>query len=450
MTCKFERPQEPKQADYHTSDLIKKQDQDADYYPVENPTSPFTQLLNSLQSGLSFSLAHNLRDASMAYFLTSYIYATPFQGYVPLLCLDDPDLEDACSITISATALAAYSRRVRSAEYLESARQKYAIALSEVNKLLSKPETAILDRTLASVLVLGLFEAIVFEGGKSPTSWTAHTFGSMQLLRLRGPQQFKSTVSRKMFAHASNNIKTSCIQRSVPVPDDFIAFDEQVLVLHDPNEPTVKLSPMIHQVASIKARSIASPDCNLVHEALSLDHEIVTLCKNCPSWMAYSVEPASDSAAWAYERICHRYPSARIAKLWNAIRLLRIFLAVFIRDVATGQLDCGLSRLNLPDSKVTREKYLSQLHQYAEDNMRIVTTEVLASIPSFMETDDFGRRFSPAGRSLAWPLGIIENTKICGTSAQKYAYKYLDMLAGDLNLPQAVHPSRFVDSREDW
>ncbi|KID96658.1 hypothetical protein MAJ_07402, partial [Metarhizium majus ARSEF 297] len=386
----------------------------------------------------------------MAYFLTSYITATPFQRYVPSFCLADADPEDACSITISATALAAYSRRVRSAEYLECARQKYAVALTRVNELLSDPEAAVLDRTLVSVLVLGLFEAIVFEAGKSPTSWTAHTVGAMQLLRLRGPQQFKCPLSRKMVAHASNNIKTSCIQRSIPVPDDFVALDKQLTLLHDPNDPSVKLAPMVQQIASIKARAMAGPDCNLVHEALELDRRIVAFSKECPVWMSYAVEPSSHAPDWAYGGVCHRYPSTYVAKLWNTVRLLRIFLVVLIRQVADGQLDPDLARLRLPDGEASLADYLSGLQEYARENIKTITTGVLASIPSFMEVDDFGRRFAPSGRSLAWPLSIIENTDMCGEAAREHAYENLEMLAGDLNMPQAVHPSRFPGIREDW
>ncbi|EFY89307.1 hypothetical protein MAC_04688 [Metarhizium acridum CQMa 102] len=419
-------------------------------HPVEHSTWPFGRLVSSLMGDPSYPLRQNLQEASMAYFLTSYITATPFQRYLPSLCLADADPEDACSVTVSATALAAYSRRVRSAEYLEYARQKYAVALTRVNELLSNPEAAVLDRTLVSVLVLGLFEAIVFEAGKSPTSWTAHTVGAMQLLRLRGPQQFKSALSRKMVSHASNNIKTSCIQRSIPVPDDFVALDKQLTLLHDPNDPSVKLAPMVRQIASIKARAMDGPDCNLVHEALELDRGIVAFSKECPAWMSYTVEPSPHSPDWAYAGVCHRYPSAHVAKLWNTVRLLRIFLAVLIRQLAAGQLDPDMSRLRLPDGESSLADYLSGLQRYARENMKAITTEVLASIPSFMEMDDFGRRFAPSGRSLAWPLSIIENTDMCGEAAREHAYKNLEMLAGDLNMPQAVHPSRFSGIREDW
>ncbi|KHO01053.1 Phospholipase C/P1 nuclease, core [Metarhizium album ARSEF 1941] len=416
------------------------------------PCSRSGQLINSLLGDVRYPLQQDLQHTSMAYFLACYIYATPFQRYVPSFCLDGADPEGACPMTISATALAAYSRHVRSAQYLGYARQKYAGALTRVNESLSSPATAVLDRTLVSVLVLGLFEAIVFEAGKSPTSWTAHTLGAWQLIRLRGPQQVKSSLSRKILAHAINNVKTSCIQRSIPVPADLVAFDRQLALFRDADDASVRLSPIVQQIASVKARAMADPDCNLVHEALVLDQELAAFSEDCPAWMSYTVGPGSDSDApgRVYEGVCHRYPSAYVAKLWNTIRLLRMLLVSLIGEIAAGQFDANLSRLRLPPVKPDLADYLRELEQYARGNMTTIATEVLASIPSFVEVDGFGRRFAPAGRSLAWPLSIIEGDSSCGEAAREHAYRNLEMLAGDLNMPQAVHPSRTSSMGEDW
>ncbi|KAK2612091.1 hypothetical protein QQS21_001820 [Conoideocrella luteorostrata] len=455
ITCKFEKKKQARPT-FHTRTTDSSKALTAFTAPegsTETLTSPSTQLLGSLQPEPTYPLRHNLQDVSIAYFVTSYIYATPYQGYVPAFRLHDLGTGDACSTAIHATALAALSRRVRSADHLKGSRQMYAMALSQVNDLLSKPESAILDRTLATVLVLGLFEAIVFEGDTAPTSWTAHTYGAMQLLRLRGPQQFKSPISRKMFFHASNNIKTSCIQRSVPVPDDLVALDGQIQKLHDSDEPSVKLSPLIQKVASIKVRAVADPDCNLVHEALKLDREIVAFAENPPEWMAYQVEPSSESPVWAYNRICHRYPDARVAKIWNAMRLVRFFLVIFIKDIASGEsgnLSMDLSNLRVPDRNKTSSDYIAELREYARMNMEMVTTEVLATIPTFMDTGEFGKRFAAPARSLAWPLGVIKASVISSEPARKFAIKYLDMLAGDLNIPQAVHQSRSQRPLAEW
>ncbi|KAG5984862.1 hypothetical protein E4U55_002789 [Claviceps digitariae] len=423
---------------------------------TQAPTAPYCR---SNESRVSFDtdimvpLRNNSHDLSMAYFFTSYIRATAFQAYVPEFFIDSTSTGDACSIAIEATALAAYARRVRSPSHLKDSREKYAKALHQANDLLSRPETAVLDRTLACVLVLGLFEAIVFEGGRSPTNWTAHTEGSMQLLLLRGPQQFKSSLSRKITSHASNNIKTSCVQRSIPVPNEFMTLDKQLRGMQDADEPSAMLSPMIHEIASIKARALADADCNLVHDALRLERQILLLAKRAPVWMTYEIGPDSESPCWAYKRVCHRYTDVGAAKVWNTIRLFRLFLAIFIKDIITPEdedADWKLSKLRIPDSSEGLSQYVSELRDYAAQTMDMITTDVLATIPTFMEEGQNGRRFVPAARNLAWPLSIIELSDLSPKAAQDFAYRQLDMLAGDLNMPEAVHPSRFENSFDDW
>ncbi|KAG5923534.1 hypothetical protein E4U53_003557 [Claviceps sorghi] len=423
--------------------------------------------IGSSDVGIMVPLGDSSHNLSMAYFLTSYITATPFQEYLPAFFLDSPTTGDACSAAIEATALAAYSRRVRSCSHAKESRKRYAEALVQANHLLSRPETAVLDRTLACVLVLGLFEAIVFEGGGPPASWTAHTNGSLQLLRLRGTKPFKSRLSRKLSFHASNNIKTSCIQRCVAVPDDFVALDRQLGSFSDADSPFVLFSPMIHEIASIKARALADADCNLVHEALRLDRQILLLAKTVPDWLIYEMRPDSESPRWAYKRVCHRYADVRAAKIWNSVRLLQFFLVTFIQEVvspspspppppppqeAGGGARWDLSKLRIPDPSKSVSQYVSELGDYARRGMDMIATDLLATLPTFTEAGEreHGRRFAPAARSLAWPLAIVECSDLSPRAARDFASEQLIALAGDLNMPEAIHPSRFEDSLDDW
>ncbi|KAG5920079.1 hypothetical protein E4U42_006320 [Claviceps africana] len=398
---------------------------------------------------------HNL---SMAYFFTSYITATTFQSYLPAIFLDSPPTGDACSAAVEATALAAYSRRVRSRSHLKESRKRYTEALAQANDLLSRPETAVLDRTLACVLVLGLFEAIVFEGGGPPASWTAHTNGSLQLLRLRGTRPFRSSLSRKLSLHASNNIKTSCIQRSVAVPDDFIVLDRKLRSFSQHDGPFVMFSPVMHEVASIKARALADADCNLIHDALRLDREILLLCKTVPDWLTYETRPDAESPRWAYKRVCHRYTGVHAAKIWNSVRLLQVFLVSFIQEVVSppppqeAGAKWDLSRLRIPDPSKSLARYVAELGDYARRSMDVIATDLLATLPTFMEGGDGGdgRRFAPVARSLAWPLAIVECSDLSPEAARDFAFRQLDVLAGDLNMPEALHPTRWEDSVDDW
>ncbi|PNY28461.1 Uncharacterized protein TCAP_01619 [Tolypocladium capitatum] len=386
-------------------------------------------------------------DIAMVYFMTSYIVSSPFEGYLPGLCAPGA-LVDALSSAVAAASLATLALRVRSARFMEVARRKYALALHQTNSSLAVPESAVLDKTLAAVLVLGLFEAVVFRGGQSPTSWTAHTFGAMELLQLRGPQQFKSDVARRLFAQASNNIRTSCIQRSVEVPAAFLAFSDEVGSSLDPKDLAVRLAPIIDRVASIKARSSTAPDPNLVHEALDLDRQIVSFAAGLEEEMLCTVRLQADKAPWAYRGTACQYPSLRVAKFWNAIHMLRMFLVSFISDGISGERD--LASLRTPDTAVCKGDFGARLNEYAMNSMAGIATQVLASVPGFIEPRDPEGRFSPPARSLVWPLSILHKCSICPEEAREHSLVCLDKLARDLNMPQAVYSAADPGSKEDW
>jgi len=396
------------------------------------------------------SIPQAVCDAAVAYFMTSYIVATPFEAYLPGFFISECFHDNPCTLAVSATALATFARRVRCDTYLETARRNYSLALVRTNEALADPSASLLDSTLAAVLLLGLFEAVVFQGGQAPTNWTAHTFGAMQLLRLRGKGQFKSPVSQKLYAQASNNIKTSCIQKSVPLPADFVAFNKEVGGLLDPDDPAIQLAPVVDRVAHIKAQSLVKADAKLVREAWLLDCEIADFGRKLSDKMQYTTHEDLPPITGAGLDFAHEYPNLRAAKVWNALRLLRQFLVSFISNVASEEVDrdeASFASTNLASLDNTSWKALSR---YAMDNMDDISAQILASVPSFLESCPTERRFFPAARSLVWPLSIIETSSICSEPYRVMAAAYLQELARDLNMPQAVRPDRDPGCEDDW
>ncbi|GJN86905.1 hypothetical protein PLIIFM63780_010487 [Purpureocillium lilacinum] len=337
------------------------------------------------------SIPQAVCDAAVAYFMTSYIVATPFEAYLPGFFISECFHDNPC-----------------------------------------------------------LFEAVVFQGGQAPTNWTAHTFGAMQLLRLRGKGQFKSPVSQKLYAQASNNIKTSCIQKSVPLPADFVAFNKEVGGLLDPADPAIQLAPVVDRVAHIKAQSLVKADAKLVREAWLLDCEIADFGRKLSAKMQYTTHEDLPPITGAWLDFAHEYPNLRAAKVWNALRLLRQFLVSFISNVASEEVDrdeASFASTNLASLDNTSWKALSR---YAMDNMDDISAQILASVPSFLESCPTERRFFPAARSLVWPLSIIETSSICSEPYRVMAAAYLQELARDLNMPQAVRPDRDPGCEDDW
>ncbi len=376
-------------------------------------------------------------DAAVIYFMTSYITVSSYENYLPAVyasgCFDD----ERCRLAVSAASLATFGRRVHCQSYLDAAWRDYSKALRMLNASLGERETAVQDSTLTTVLLFALFEAVVFEGGQAPTGWTAHTAGAMKLLQMRGRKQFDNPLSRQLYSHASRHIQTSCIQQSVNIPPAFLAFARAgSLLLDGTGDLTTALDPLMERVAELKAAATTRADPQLMYEAWRLDRDIITFSRRITPF-----EIGSDVKTWRYLSHYDKYPSLQVAKTWSSLRLLRLFPVTLISNLA---------RLDDMGDPVDSSLGVGDMLRYATESLDDLATEVLSSVPSFLETRERGPRFSPPGRSLIWPLSILEKTELCPEPARRLAVVYLDKLAKDLNLPHAVHPSRDPGSDEDW
>lgn len=391
----------------------------------------------------------DLGQLSIGHFFMSYILATPFESYLKQLCHLSLDQDESLSLALNATALAAFSRRSRSQICEARARRTYAKALTHVNGRLQNPETAVQDGTLATVLLLGLFEAIVFRGGKSPTEWTAHTWGAMRLLMIRGSSQFLSPLSLRLFVHASNNIKTACIQGGIDLPPEFRALVDQAEGYLPKNEPVLQISPILNRIIQFKADFEMSPRFELFKDAWRLDCEVLEVMallkdKTMPFPQGFDTNTLPQ---YTFNKYVNRCTSLRQAKIWNALHLVRILLMHFLYG---GMEWGGFDSTSWPDTSVETQEWIEYLKAYAKSQMRNICEQILATVPAFMEPDGADMVFSTPARSLVWPLSIIEVDALCSNEAQQFASKMLKKLAGELNLPEAVLEKGHVGSSDDW
>lgn len=388
--------------------------------------------------------------------MSAYIVSSPFEAYLSELYTTNTKLDDALSSAIHAASFAAFSQRIRDPHCLEASRRRYALALTRTNASLACPQSAVLDKTLAAVLLLGLFETIVFQGRESPENWTAHTLGAVGLLRLRGPQQLKSRVSRMLFAQTANNIRTSCVQRSVAVPAEFVALNEEAMSYLDPQDPAVRLGPVIERTASIRAREKGG-DASLLHDTLELDRDIANMAAAFQEELRRRSQPREDTPPWVYVNAASSHPNRRTAKVWNSIRMMRIFLNEVIWDIASGVVDRTTNQTYQgPDGDPCQaydSDYWIGLEELAANNMTELAKGVLSSVADFMEPAALGGRFAPSARSLVWPLTLLYRSHICPPAAANYALEILDRLGKDLNLPEAASTARWAHeemAKEDW
>lgn len=107
------------------------------------------------------SLDIPFEDYALAFFFQNYVLETPqtrcYNGYLPAL-YSGAQLGGPLWETILAVGLAGLSRVTQTRPLAVIARLKYCAALSLTNSALRQPGKAIEDETLASILLLGLYE----------------------------------------------------------------------------------------------------------------------------------------------------------------------------------------------------------------------------------------------------------------------------------------------------
>ena len=165
-----------------------------------------------------------LEDEATYYFFHNFGSAdpnphnsNPYYYVLPTLYQQDSSFGVLPKI-IDAIGLACISNRKRSPELMVAAGQKYARVLRTINASIQDSEKATTDQTLLAIMLLGLFEVshylkdnfpsplltaaqtVTCSNPESMRSWANHVNGAIAIARLRGTDQLRTKIGRKIFA----------------------------------------------------------------------------------------------------------------------------------------------------------------------------------------------------------------------------------------------------------
>lgn len=145
-----------------------------------------------------------IEDQAACHFVSNFILVPPrgsvrgFMEYlIPLMEMEQ--IPQHLKYAFNACALASLNSRIRTGnDFEKEALEKYTKALSTTVTALQDPEAASQDATLASVLLLGLFENIT---GRhlGMRAWSSHIEGAIQLAKIRGRKQLCTEIGLAMF-----------------------------------------------------------------------------------------------------------------------------------------------------------------------------------------------------------------------------------------------------------
>ncbi|KAF1843140.1 uncharacterized protein K460DRAFT_340939 [Cucurbitaria berberidis CBS 394.84] len=387
------------------------------------------------------NLSQSIEDVAVAHFMSSYIPGSHFD-YLPAM-YGQLSTEMVLTAAVHAASMASLGRELGQPSIMAMARRSYGKALQKMDCALADPSIAANDTTLISVLLLGLFEAMVWASPRTPHSWTAHTRGALALIKLRGPQQVETPVGRTLFVQVANIICVSSIQQKTRIPPELVALIKTAM--HDEcGAPRYGLTRLTGEVSNLMADidegGMTAEE--IIRATQSVDEKYVSFSKSIPQSLKYRAITINKPRPEVYNQTVYQYPSHRAAQLWNSYRMTRILLNEIIHGYAAYVSPC--SRAEIQD--------------HATENVQQMAVEICASIPQFTNPLEFsvplGRHFpSSAGlapvskpeslslkasaASLLWPLSVTRSASIASEDVRAYSVERLKFVGREFRMPQA-------------
>jgi hypothetical protein len=282
--------------------------------------------------------APDVLEQACVMFFNRYVYGNS-RTYDYITTLDLTNDGDSClSAAKDAASLGYYSTQNLSPHILNSARKKYDLALRLVSKALQSHDQAVKDSTLASVLLLDLFEKLT-QTYRSPESWTKHMNGAVELVKLRGESQFQYPLGLRLFLQLNSTILIGCLPHDVQVPIELIELRRNASKYVDPMDPKWKFSEIVVRFVGL---GVANSNGHLssqhiLETARYLDAELNTVSENVPQEWKYDTIKIQSPCEQVYEQHFHVYADHHMTHTWNNIRIIRILLNTLLREQLMAQ-----------------------------------------------------------------------------------------------------------------
>ncbi|KFY24104.1 hypothetical protein V493_05428 [Pseudogymnoascus sp. VKM F-4281 (FW-2241)] len=177
---------------------------------------PGTALIrSSMAEQVPATLSIPIEQVASHYFFTNFV-ATSGNGasvgltdYIIPLANASPSNKHL-SLAFSAASLAAFGNRPSGKALLTKAQEQYSKAIRHVNDALRDPVAQITDETLASVMLLGMYETILSRP-VAMAAWGSHIDGAVMLVKLRGKKQLRTRVGIALFVAVRNLMSINCL-----------------------------------------------------------------------------------------------------------------------------------------------------------------------------------------------------------------------------------------------
>ncbi|RAO64314.1 uncharacterized protein BHQ10_000326 [Talaromyces amestolkiae] len=410
----------------------------------------------------------SLENVALNFFIRVYAPSSPSAWLTYLeSVLSCTDANSQLSLSaVLAPAIAIFSHEQKRPSLMYIARRYYLTAIADTGLRLTSIQHAVRDSTLMSINLLTLFEARAFQGRSPPTDWTTHIEGAVELIRLRGNDQFKSVLGQALFLDTVNNIRTSCAQRRIALP---APIQDLLQTLLQKDSPPLSygileigvgnvVDNIIGLVAGMQTGAVYCNDYKaVILEGLRLDSQVSELSRQLWSIQSYRVLPTDASGAWRWSGLAHDYDNPQSARLWNLLRMLRLYLNKWICR-AYKKAVFEQQQQQKEEKLLEMGQEFQHIPETAASNTVLMAEYILSSVPYFcslilsLEASS-SSALSSTVRWLIWPLSVVAVSPLSPVSMQIHARDCLRKLGEEMGSAQAVEIANMLDNSEtleDW
>lgn len=390
-----------------------------------------------------YTMAPTLEERARSFFVAKSVMWNPSFDLVSTLCTQTTE-DDHLLASINAVGLASFANSIHMPELMLRARQDYILAMRLTNAALRSSTKVKKDSTLFSVMILSIFETIAGSTADSLVAWTEHINGAAALIKVRGPEQFKTEAGQRMFQQVTSSLMVSCVQRTVPMPAYIIELRESLTETIGGSNPAWILSEVIVDVtifrAAVRNRQIIEPR-RIVEEALKLDQRFLNCFENIPDNWRYEIRYTEENPHLVWNKYYHVYQDTFGSQIWNGMRTCRILLHEIIRD-----------QLRTSDEAITPIFTAAEASTQNVNSIRItleMQNDILASVP--VDTPcPVGE--GPGSHSLTyfilWPLYLVGVMGLSTELVRMWVIQRFRGIAQEIGIRQADLMADFLESRQ--
>ncbi|KAI7783342.1 hypothetical protein LA080_011902 [Diaporthe eres] len=204
-----------------------------------------------------------LVDRARCYFLSSYVVYCPNKSdmgmltFIPSLLASAEGSSRYFQDMFSAVSIAAFSMRPNCREAAGATHLYYGAGVRGLREALQVKGSARSDTVLATTILLGVYEGLAY-GDAEKIAYTHHFRAALELLRLRGPEQFSSKHGTEMFDLVMESLLRQYDLSTVIGDDDILRWTTQASSIPHGNRPHLTSMRML-DLRSKLASLLGSP-----------------------------------------------------------------------------------------------------------------------------------------------------------------------------------------------